>query len=278
MRRRAVLGLFALSLVLLLGGLYAVSLFEDAPAPTLQGLAPRRADVYISAFVKPSTAQQVALREAFGGEGSATAVVESAFDGVLARFDMEFQDDVRPWVGGEVSAFLSGSDYALLLQADDPSLAMQDAQDMLRRGSDEEPISASHERTPFSFVKDFSNSARPLAAGVVGDALVIGTPGAFRLAVDASTGASLQDEASYRASSDGLNPDRLVSIYVRDADSVVARLSGSVNFAFGLLGVEGSPYQAVVYAEREAVVVESTVREPYRLQPGVVKGLLSFEI
>ena len=255
-----------------------MSLFDDAPAPSLHALAPDEADVYISAFVKPSTAQQVALKEAFGDERSAMTVVESAFDRVLKRFGMKFQDDVRPWVGGEVSAFLSGSDYALLLQAGDPSLAMQQARDMLRRGSDEEPISASYAGATFSFVKDFSRTARPLAAGVVRDSLVIGTPAAFRLTVDASTGASLQDEASYKRSSEGLNPDRLLSIYVRDADSVVARLPGSINFAFGLLGIEGSPYQAVIYAEREAVVVESTVREPYRLQPDVVRGLLSFEI
>lgn len=276
--RRAVFGLFALSLALLAGGLYAVSLFEEAPAPTLHRLVPLSADAYVSAFIKPSTDQQVALREVFGDEQSATSVVEGAFDGVLKRFGLRFKEHVREWVGAEVSAFSIGSDYALLLQTDDPAAALAQAQAMLERGSEERPISASYDGAPFVFVKDFSLTQRPLATGIVDSALVMGTPGAFRLANDASMGASLQDEGAFRSALGGLNPDRLVSIYVRDADLVASQYPGSINFAFGLLGVEGSPYGAVVYAEREVVVVESTVREPYRLPPQVVRGFLSFEI
>lgn len=278
MFRRAIPGLFALSIALLGGGLYAITLFEDAPVPKLHQLAPPSADVYVSAFAKPSTGQQVALRELFGDERSATSVVESAFDGVLKRFGLRFEDHVRAWVGSELSAFSVGGDYALLFEAADASAALAQAEAMLQRGSEEDPIHAAYEGASFLFVKDFSQTQRPLATGILDTALVIGTPRAFRLAVDAWAGSSLQDEAAFRAALGELSSDRLASIYVRDADSAASRLPGSINFAFGLLGVEGSPYAAVVYVEREAVVVESTVREPYRLPPQVVRGFLSFEI
>lgn len=278
MLRRAIPGLFALSIALLGCGLFAVSLFEDAPAPKLHRLVPRAADIYVSAFIKPSTRQQVALRRVFGDEQSAVSVVEAAFDRALKRFGLRFKEHVRDWVGAEVSAFSVGSDYALLLEAADPSAARAQAEAMLQRGSEERPIPASYGGAPFLFVKDFSHTQRPLVTGVVGTVLVMGTPRAFRLAVDASAGPSLHEDDGFQAVLGGLVPDRLGSFYVRDADPVAARLPGSVNYAFGLLGVEGSPYGAVVYAEREGVVVESTVREPYRLPPQVVRGLLSFEI
>lgn len=278
MLRRVILGLFGLSLVLLAGGLFLLSSFESPPEASLHRSVPQGANLYVSSFLGPSTKQRHALKELFGDSATATSAVESVFDGALKRFGMQFERDVAPWVGGEAAAFLAGDDYALLLDADDEEMAVASGNEMLVRGSTAAPIDAEYRGVSFRFVKSFSSTGRPLASGIVQGALVIGTPGGIKQAVDARAGGnSLEADPVFQPGMAKVRPDRLAMIYVRDADALVERVPGSVNFAFGLLGVEGSPYQAAIFAEDEALVVESTVREPLRLSPQTVSGFLSFE-
>ena len=278
MHRRFIAALFALSLALVATGFYLLSFFEGPPTAVLQRHAPRDADVFVSVFLRPSTAQQAALRDLFGDEESATSTVESVFDSVLTRFNMRFSNDVRPWAGDEAGAFLVGTDYGVLLEAADTTAAYASAVGMLTRGSSDAPIEAIYERAHFSFVKRFRDTGLPLAAGIVEDVLVIGTPVGLRAAVDAVAGESLSDDQDFDGLISPLTTDRLGTIYVKDPDSLVSRLPGSLNFAFGALGVQGSQYRAIVFAEPEALVVESTDREPLRLTPQMLSGFLQFEI
>lgn len=278
MHRRFIAALFAFSLILAGAGFYLLSFFEGAPTAVLHGHVPANADVFVSVFVRPSTAQKAALRDLFGDEAKATSTVESIFDSVLGRFDMRFSEDVRPWASDEAGAFLRGTDYGILFETEDAKAASSSALQVLTRESSAPPIEATYEGARFSFVKSFGDTQLPLAAGLVEDVLVIGTPGGFKDAVDAAKGVSLADDQSFEQGVDGMTIDRLGTIYVRDPDSLVPRLPGSLNFAFGALGVQGSRYRAVVFAEPEALVVESTVREPLRLTPQMLSGFLSFEI
>ena len=149
---------------------------------------------------------------------------------------------------------------------------------MLSRGSEAPVVDATYEGTSFRFVKSFAATGLPLASGSIGDSLVIGTPSGLRLAIDAAGGESLSGILPAEGDADDLSSDRIASLYVKDPDSVVGQLPGSLNFVFGALGVEGDRYQAVVFAEPEALVVESTGREPLRLTPQILSGFLSFEI
>ena len=263
--------------MLVAAGFYVLSFFEGPPSPTLHALSPPDADVYVSLFLRPSTAQRAALRDLFGDEETATSRIEELFDSVLKRFDMRFDDDVQPWVGEEVAAFLVGTDYAFLFKTDDLAAATKSASEMLSRGSEDPVVDATYGGTNFRFVKSFAATGLPLASGPIGDALVIGTPSALRLAIDAAAGDSLALLSADREAED-LTSDRIASVYVENPDSLVQQLPGSLNFAFGALGVEGDRYQAVVFAEPESLVVESTGREPLRLTPQVLSGFLSFEI
>lgn len=278
MHRRVITGLLALSLGLLATGLYVLSFFEGPPTPTLHALAPRDADVYVSLFLRPSTAQRSALRDLFGDEATATSKIEQLFDSVLRRFDMRYDEDVEPWAGEEVAAFALGSDYAFLFGTDDLDAAMTSASEMLSRGSEGPIVDATYEGTSFSFVKSFAASGLPLASGSIGDALVIGTPGGLRQAIDAAAGESPTSGLPADTEAEDLTADRIAAVYVKDADSLVERLPSSLSFAFGALGIQGDGYQAVVFAESEALVVESTGREPLRLTPQMLSGFLSFEI
>jgi hypothetical protein len=277
MPRRIIVGLLLLSLTLTAAGFYFLSFFEGAPTPELQNYAPPDVDVYVSVFLSPSTAQQSALRDLFGDEEGAVSTIEALIDSVLSRFDMRFAEDVRPWVGEEVGAFLMGTDYVFLFEAEDEDAAVASAERMLAQGSADPVVRVSYEGTPFDLVKSFGGTGLPLASGLLGDALLIGTPGGLRSAIDTAGGRSLGDDDRSLGETSPLTADRLVALYVRDPDSVVSKLPGALNFAFGVLGVEGPRYRAVVIAESDALVVESTVREPLRLSPQILSGFLSFE-
>ena len=278
MHRRAIAALLGLSLLFAGAGFYVLSFLEGPPVAMLHTLSPRDADIYVSVFLRPSSAQRSALRDLFGDEATATSKTEALFDSVLKRFQMRFDQDVEPWVGTEVAAFLLGTDHAFLFSTDDLDAATTSASEMFARGSEGPVLDAIYEGISFRFVKDFAATGLPLASGLIGDALVIGTPGGLRHAIDASAGESSRGGLPVEPEAEDFTADRIASIYVRDPDALVERLPGSLNFAFGALGVQGDRYQAVVFAEPDALVVESTVREPLRLSPQMVSGFLSFEI
>ncbi len=125
------------------GGYAAVQLLTGAPAEDAAiDLVPNDAIMYANLFIQPSDDQKRALDDLLEHfpkvESTDDALDELArlLNDGLDDIGLTYEDDVEPWLGDQVSFFLSGDDLespdgAVLLATDDPD-ATADAIDKAR--------------------------------------------------------------------------------------------------------------------------------------------------
>jgi hypothetical protein len=155
------------------------------------GLVPASAPVYLEAVVHPDEPEAADARAALGKVLRASdpgAKLVELLDRGGRREGIRFAQDVEPWLGDRVGVGVltfrrEAADTVAIAASTDNDKA-QDAIDKLLQGGDKR----TYRDVDYTFDADDET-----AAGLVGDAVVIGTEPGFKGAVDASKGSSLAE-------------------------------------------------------------------------------------
>ncbi|MGH2751633.1 MAG: DUF3352 domain-containing protein [Actinomycetota bacterium] len=282
----AALGVLGVAAVAVAGAL-GYQMFFGASTDEAVTLVPRDAVAYGNIFLDPSMDQKRAIGdllekfpEAPNTDEARNKLVDFLDEG-LAEIDMNFEDDVDPWLGDQVAGFalmpenlaamesaapLAGGDApaaAFLIASDDDAAAL-DFVEEASANSDDELIDKSYEGVDYVL-----NEAENSAAGVVDGFLVIGTEIGLEAVVDVSSGeANLSESGTFTETTDELTEDRLATLYFdgrafADALEESGGFPGAANFGvysgFGGAGFNAfAPSAATLFVESDKVVFEST--------------------
>jgi hypothetical protein len=243
------------------------------------GLVPPDAGLYASIFVRPSTSQKMALDDLlkkFPGAADSFDQAKNSLvdllDPQLARLGLHFDQDVDPWLGNQVAAYLVASgagpgDGAALLRVRDEGLARAAVGKALAAsgGTQED---RSYGGIAYSLVP---GGGPDVAVGFIDGFLVVGTETGFKLSVDASGGESLRGSDTYRSAVDPFQDDQIALLYA-DSKSLsnLLLVPGS-----GTPASSGEPVPVAfaLHARSDGAVLESSVRLPDDVASDVGTGL-----
>jgi hypothetical protein len=256
------------------GGAFALTRLLNAPAEDAAvSYVPEDAIGYANFFIRPSTSQRRALdailRRIPGIETTDDVIDRfvELLDEALAQEDLSYEEDVEPWLGDQVAAFMVGGgsvelpNFAVLIESKDDG-ALEDFVDALAAQSDVELEEKTYEGASYRMQEGGEDG---VAVGVVEGFLVGGTEDAFKAAVDAhASGETIETEDDFADATEPLNEDWIGLFYLDTADfiSEFAQTQGfgpNEQAAFDALGFdEQEPQAAILYATNDSVVFEST--------------------
>jgi hypothetical protein len=265
------------SAVLVGGGAYAgMRWLGGAPEHDAVELAPADSIFYANAFLDPSMDQKMALKALlaklprYDTPAEASEALTSLLDDGLHQAGLNFQDDVRPWLGDQVAVFISRSagegaekpPFAVLVATEDPDAALDAVSAGVAHGDAE---FSEQSYGGFDYQVD---SDKDSAVGVVDNFVVAGNEDGFKAAVDASTGRSLAGSANYRRATARLTKDRLALFYY-DASKALESLQATPGLGslgattpLGAPAIPQGPGGAVLFARSNALVMEASASIP----------------
>ncbi|MCA1571623.1 MAG: DUF3352 domain-containing protein [Actinomycetota bacterium] len=257
---------------------YVATRYTAAPDDEAIAYVPKDAAVYATVFIEPSRSQRSKIDSILKKVPKIDSLEEakdelvSLLDPELEKIGLDYESDVEPWLGGQAAFFLlapdeSGQeepeDGAALLATDDPDAANAAIDKALEHeGVTDRLEDATHEGVDYRIEPD-----EDTAFGFIGDFLVVGNETGFKAAVDASTGESLADNASFRAAIEPLADDQVALTYL-DSERLIESFQtfGPGLPEANLQGLEtfGATGQVAfgLHAEDEAVVFESSSQVP----------------
>jgi Protein of unknown function (DUF3352) len=204
---------------------------DDGDSGDLASLVPPDVPLYAEAVLRPEGEQREAvesLSEQVAGIDDPGARLIEELDRALAEEAGEFtyEDDIEPWLGERggvfVLSFANGGgepDLAAIVEVTDTEAA----QDFIDESAEANPEEVGEDRSYEGF--DYLTSPDGDAvAGLVGDALVVGTESSFKVAVDASEGESLAESDAYTERLEPLEDDGLATLYVDPGAAIDAAI------------------------------------------------------
>lgn len=189
-------------------------------------LVPTSAPVYAEAVVRPdgdlrSAVERVSQKLLHQDAGAA---IVQKLDESLREEGLTYAHDIQPWLGDRVGLAVTGiardgrsPEMVAILASNDTDAA----RDALAKAKD--TIGREYHDVAYRYDRDDQS-----AAGVVGDAVVLGDERAFKAAVDAHAGDSLADSDRYKKAHDEVSDSGLGFVYL-DPDRAIdllARASG----------------------------------------------------
>ncbi|HYF24513.1 MAG TPA: DUF3352 domain-containing protein [Baekduia sp.] len=180
----------------------------DGPDPAAS--MPARAPVYVEAVVRPEGEQrsdaEAVLRKVLRGRDPGDALI-GLLEGLGGRGrDVDFRQDVEPWLGERVGLALTS------LQGAEPevvvAVATKDA-DKARATLEKEAPRTEREHAGVTYRVDDDG----FAGAVVDDVLLLGDEPAFKAAVDARKGDSLAEADSFERAREEAGEDGLGFLY-----------------------------------------------------------------
>lgn len=298
----AVVGVLGVAAVAV-AGVLGYQMFFGSSQDDAVALVPADAAIYGNIFLDPSMNQKRAIEdllekfpEAPNADEARNKLVDLLDEG-LAEIDMNFDDDIDPWLGNQVAGWaqipedlgggagaetpLEGTETppaAFLIASDDDEAAIQFVEEA-SANSDDELRDERYEGADYVLNEEESS-----AAGVVDGFLVIGTEAGFKAVVDVSGGDdNLSDSETFTDATDDLTEDRLATFYF-DGGAFAEALEeggappGALEFgSFGMLGGSLSPTAGALFVQSDKVVFESTTMpgaEDGEELPEISDGLL----
>ncbi|HEX7298167.1 MAG TPA: DUF3352 domain-containing protein [Solirubrobacteraceae bacterium] len=175
-------------------------------------LVPATAPLYAEATVRPEGKLrddvEAALRKVLRTDDPA-GKIEKAIDSSGKDDGLTFKDDVDPWLGDRVGVALTSlngdkADFVAVIDSKNDAKA----QEALKKTKGD-IVQRSYEGVDYRY-----DRKERTAAGVFGNAVVVGTEPGFRSAVDASKGESLADSNDLRAVRSKVAADRIGLFYL----------------------------------------------------------------
>jgi hypothetical protein len=269
--------LVAGAILAVLGGSVAVVALglmgDDAGAPAL---VPQDSLAVVHATLDPSLDQKRALlslskRLPEDAQKQLEQSLPKALDNLLGEANLDYEQDIKPWLGGEVAAFITGDimtepDGAALLETTDAEKSLEVARRVVTEEAGE-PTDETYKEVAYSLVPKTNDDEPQGAFGVVDDFLVIGTHEAFKATVDAGDAGSIEDNASYSELVGSLTPDRLLTYWVDtpklfDAATADMPAEEAELFASSPLLAQQQPQAGALLATEESVVFEAVSDKP----------------
>jgi hypothetical protein len=245
---------------------------EGGGESSLASIAPPAAPVFVEATLRPegqlrSDVDAVAQKIAGIDDLGAKIVSELESEAEEEGEPFDYETEVEPWLGERAGIFLddfNGDDFekvGVAIETTDPDAA----QAFLEKQSeaDEDPIEdASYEDVEYKI-----DSADESVYGLVDDLLVITEQeAAFKEAVDAANGDSLDDEAAYGDAMDNAAEGSLADAYV-DVGLLIQQSGDEIDEsalkAFESAGIE----------PKEATAVASVIPAPDRIEVEISSDL-----
>jgi hypothetical protein len=237
---------------------------SPAPGADPATIVPASSPVFLEATVRPQGDQRTAIEGALSkllGTSDVGQMLVDRLDKSLQPDHLSYADDIAPWLGERAGVFFttlaSKSDGAAVIAATDSGEAQAALDRAARSGTPGGPI----EKATYNGVSYETQDA--YAFGIVGDFAVIGTPPAFKAAVDASKGSSLAESDRYTSSLSAAPADRIATAWADPAailDAVVKSgaisTKGGVDFARKLHGITAGPVVAWVDAATDHLALE----------------------
>lgn len=220
-------GVAAGALALVVAGvstLTVVRLVGSARNDAAIELVPSGSYLYANLFISPSNGQKRALDDLLGRfpkiESTEAAIdtLTGLLDEQLAEIGLDYRTDVKPWLGDQISLFVSGDGAeapaaAALVETTDPDAAAETIDKITDDQGTEAPERKSYEGVDYEV--DAGAGSEPTAAGFVDDFLVVGTEVGFKSVVDTSRGEeSLTSSPEFEDAFEGLDEDNLFSLFV----------------------------------------------------------------
>lgn len=186
-------------------------------------LMPASAPVYFEVTVRP----EGDLREDF--EAVASKILRSDDVGervkalvntVVADEDTTFEDDIEPWLGDKIGGGIvsltdpQSPDFAIAVATTDSDAAFESLEE-------EGTTEVEYEGT--KYLRDGDDDT---VAGIVGDALVVGTEPGFKAVVDAEeSGETLADSDRLEQAREGVDVDAALGFLYADLESAITALA-----------------------------------------------------
>lgn len=229
-------------------------------------LVPPDAVFYGNVYLDPSTRQKQALRELLrhfpstDTEEEVEPLLDEVFDAALGDVGLDFEDDVKPWLGRQVALFVR------LDQEGNPGgaalIATQDAEAALRAARKAAVDMGESLKARTYKGTEYEEAPTGSSVGIVGDFLVAAsTSRDLEASVDAFHGRSLEETKDFAHASESLPSDRVALAYL-DIDPFLD-LAQNTSFLSAVSRDElersfVSPSAAVAYLRDDAIVFEAS--------------------
>ena len=217
------------ALVLAAGALVAGCGGDDAGSSGLAALVPPDVPFYAESVLRPDGDHADAIEsfaERVGGITDPGATVVAELDASFADddLDLNYADDIEPWLGSRAGAFVSSfedggdtPDFAVMAEVEDADAASDFVQKLIEQSPDEAE-ERTYEDTGYFVTGGF-------AVGVLDEsALAFGSETGLKVAIDAGDGESLAESDEYTERLDQLPDDPLVSFFVEPAAAIEASI------------------------------------------------------
>lgn len=260
--------------VLLVGGGAFVLTRLMAPAEDAAiEYVPAGAVGYMNVFIRPSNNQKQALDDLLQklpGIDSTDEAIEKLIDLLdkgLAEGGMSYEEDVEPWLGDQIAAFVTGGgtaeipNFAVLVESKNEG----ELQEFIDRLAEEEGAGLEDETYEGQAYQVDDSSDPPFAVSIIDGFLVGGTEEALRDVIDTRSGEkSLAEHDGFVEATDPLTDDWIGLFYFDLAEFLVqfGEQSGfgpAERAGFRALGLDEQPPQAaILYASSSSVTFESS--------------------
>jgi hypothetical protein len=197
----------------------------EGPDPA--SITPADAPFFAEAVVRPEGDQRDALDSALSKllvTDDPGGFIAGQLDSALAKEDLTYEDDVRPWLGPRAGFFTENfkdnADGAAIVATTDAG-ATQDAIDKAAAADRTKETDRTYRGV------DYMLDGRGNAAGIVSGFFVAGTQRAFEDVVDTTHGGdALADSGRFRSRRDSADEDRFAFVYA-DPKAIVDALTAS---------------------------------------------------
>ena len=210
------------------------------PGPDPAMIVPADSPVYLDATLRPQGDQRTAIEGALSrllGTNDPAGALIGQVDRELAKDHLSYAADVAPWLGERSASSSTRSarppNGAAVLSTTDPVAAKAAVEKAAQSQRTQYAQGESVRKLTYEGVS--YDAIRGTAYGLVGDFVVIGSPGGFRAAVDASKGSSLAESTRYTSSLSVAPDDRLGTAWF-DPKAILAAVvkSGAISSSAGL--------------------------------------------
>jgi hypothetical protein len=197
------------------------------------GFAPSDSQLFIEATLRPSGETKANVDEIasslFGIDNLGELIVSETEDEAAdSGSGFDFEKDVEPWLGDVAGIFFrrfegdEPEEGGAAIETTDPDAAGEFLDEQI--ASKDTVEDRSYEGVDYKF-----DSSDESALGVVGDFIVFGEDEkAFRAAVDASSGDSLDDEDRYNSAVEGATDGSLADVYL-DVGALIDESGGQID-------------------------------------------------
>lgn len=267
-----VLAAVVAGLLVIGGGAFALRQFMAPADDAAIDFVPEDAIGYMNVFIRPSNDQKRALdgllRKFPGIESTDDAIekITEALDEAMAQDGMDYEEDLEPWLGSQVAAFLARGgtpalpSFAFLVESKDDEAA----QDFVDEVAELEEVTLEDKTYEGETYQMDRHTDAPFAVAILDGFLVAGTEDAVKQTIDTRAGEeTLEDDEDFTEAVDPLADDWIGLFYLDTGaffdDIVAAGIPPEERAAYEAFGIDDQrPQAAILYASPEAVTFEGT--------------------